>query len=358
MTPNAATRSLAARAVRALVVASAIGCGHGSPTSPSSTAGASGAPGFPVAPPAGASPVFTVSPIDAPGPNSLTALGNLNPPGHVLPTDHVYFYQGDLSTNNPFGSAGTRNVYAPTRSAVEIMLSSGTEAKVWFIVTPTFLYYLDHLTPRPGLAVGQIVNAGDIVGTSTETLDLGAYDYGTTLGGFVTPARYPDQTLHCVSPWKYFAEPLRSQLYSEIYRSPSAPDKDGKIDFDIAGRLAGAWFDPSVPMTGDSSGPTGWPKTVAFVYDYYDPSQVRISIGGTIAPAGVWAIDPSAPRPADVSVASGKVSYRLLYTDDSAAEAGLMIVQMVSDARIEIEVFMGSTAATADFDGGAYVWVR
>jgi hypothetical protein len=28
---------------------------------------------------------------------SLTALGNLNPPGHVVPTDHVCFCANDLS---------------------------------------------------------------------------------------------------------------------------------------------------------------------------------------------------------------------------------------------------------------------
>jgi len=349
------TRSVRAAAAAATALV-CVACGsRGTTTGPSTSS--SGAPGFSVAPPPGGSASFTVSPVDVSIPNSLTALGNLNPPGHVLPTDHVYFYQGSLATLNPFGSNATRTVYMPTKASVLQVLTStgGTDWKVYFIVTATFQFYFDHLTPRAGLAVGQTINAGDVVGTSNTTLDFGAFDYSTTLPGFVAPSRYPDQTLHCVSPWKYFVEPLRSQLYANVYRAPSAPDRDGKIDFDIPGRLSGDWFDPSVSSSAD---PSSWTRTIAFAYDYYDPSLVRISIGGTVAPPGVWAIDPAAPRPADVSVATGKVIYRLLYQDSTLGQYGVMVVQMLSDTSIKVEVFPGGTAATPDFDGGAYTWIR
>ena len=39
---------------------------------------------------------------------------------------------------------------------------------------------------------------------------------------------------------KYFTEPARSTLYAKVGREGS--DKDGKINFDQAGRLAGNWF--------------------------------------------------------------------------------------------------------------------
>src|SRR5208282_6851587 len=45
-----------------------------------------------IGPPPNGAAQFTVVPT-APVPGlSLTALGSLNPPGHTLPTDHVYFY--------------------------------------------------------------------------------------------------------------------------------------------------------------------------------------------------------------------------------------------------------------------------
>ncbi|HZR23340.1 MAG TPA: hypothetical protein VFA59_07130 [Vicinamibacterales bacterium] len=342
-----------------VVMVTAMACGSRAPSAPSSNP--SGVPGFSVSPPSGGVAQFTVIPVDLTVRDSLTALGNLNPPGHTLPTDHVYFYQGSLSTLNPFGAGGTRTVRAPTTGAVLQMLAGSLgEYKVVFIVTPTFQYYFDHLVPRAGLAVGQTVNAGDIVGTSSTTLDLGAFDYTTTLTGFVTSSRYGDQTLHCVSPWKYFVEPLRSQVYSFVYRAPTAPDRDGKIDFDIPGRLVGAWYDPSVPSTGgDASwGPSSWPKSMTFAYDYYDPSQVRIAIGGTIAAPGVWAIDASAPPPADVSVATGKIVYRLMSPFDAFVQYGVMAVQMITDTTMKVEVFPGVTDTGVTFDANAHTWTR
>ena len=68
--------------------------------------------------PAGGVAQFSVLPV-APAPGlSLTALGNLSPPGHVLPTDHVYFYPGDLANFHGATSAATRNVYMPATGAL------------------------------------------------------------------------------------------------------------------------------------------------------------------------------------------------------------------------------------------------
>jgi len=62
------------------------GCGgnHGtsSPAAPSPT----------IEPPLAQTLVFTQSPIDVAAIEFVVPLGNLNPPGHTLPTDHVYFY--------------------------------------------------------------------------------------------------------------------------------------------------------------------------------------------------------------------------------------------------------------------------
>jgi hypothetical protein len=109
-------------------------------------------------------------------------------------------------------------------------------------------------------------------------------------------------------------------------------------------------------MTTEASGPANWAKALAFVYDYYDPSLVRISIGGTIASAGVWAIAPDAVRPADVSTASGQVNYRLFYPD--GRPYGLMLVEMTSATQIRVEVLPGSTATSASFSSSARVYVR
>jgi hypothetical protein len=333
------------------LLAVVIACGGPHPTSPS---------GQQVGANAHFEAVFSVSPIDLSQVRTITPLGHIQPPGHVLPTDHVYFYQVDL--DQPYQQVtNVLPISAPASGIVEFMLTIPpvNDVKIQFRVNPSFAYYLDHVLPAAGITVGSVVPAGQLVGTTSPggSLDLGAYDMAVTLSGFISPDRYPSQTLHCVSPWKYFAEPLRSQIYSRVRRVPTAPDRDGRIDYDVLGRLVGSWFDQSV--TGiDTSGPNGWPKSLAFAYDYKDPSLVRISIGGTIAAAGVWTIEPTAPRPEEVSVASGKVSYRLMYTESTTIQSGLMVVQLLDDLHLEVEVWEGSQADTAEFDARAVIYRR
>lgn len=315
-----------------------------------------------VAPPAGGVAQFSVVPV-APVPGlSLTALGSLNPPGHTVPTDHVYFYSWDLSNRLAQAVPGTRNVYMPATGVLFQKLQTSGAIPDWklsFRATQDFYFYLDHVLPTITINVGDVIQAGTLIGTTDPggTLDLGAFDQGVSHDGFLTPARYPFSTQYYVSPWKYFAPALQPALYAQVYRAPGVSDKDGKIDFSVAGKLVGDWFLQGMPA--DSSyNPYGWTRTITFVYDYYDPSQVRIAIGGTIGPAGVWAIDSLSPRPETVTPANGVVAYHLINPFDGGPQQGLLLVQMTDASTIRIELFPGSTAATGQLDANAYTFVR
>ena len=207
--------------------------------------------------------------------------------------------------------------------------------------------------------MGQSVKAGKKIG-GTEvggTLDLGACEETVSHTGFVNPARYGEQTLNYVSPWAYFTPDLQAQIAPHMYRAATA-DRDGKIDFGIAGKLAGDWFLKGMPADS-SQQPYGWPRTIAFVYDYFDPTLVRISIGGTIGAAGVWAIDATAPRPETVSAATGVVRYALYSPFDAGFPAtGYLLVQMQDDATIQVELFSPNAAQTSQFDANAVTFVR
>ena len=311
-----------------------------------------------VPPPSNGVAQFSVLPASiAPG-LTLTALGNLSPPGHVLPTDHVYFYDWDLSGR---GSASdVRDVVMPATGAVfSIIRPTGTDYKISFRATTNFYFYLDHVLLTQPLTVGQIIPAGAKIGATAAggTLDLGAFDMTVAHTGFIDTTRYGPQTLHYVSPWKYFTPALQAQITPHLYRAATATPLDAQIDFGVAGKLVGDWFLQGMPRDS-TQGPYGWTRSIAFVYDYFDPSQVRISIGGTIAPAGVWAIDVTAPRPETVTVASGVVAYRLYSPfDPGFPPYGLMLVQMVDAATIKAEVFIGSVSAT-QFDASAVTFVR
>jgi len=308
---------------------------------------------------------FSVVPVNMPAAGTFTPLGHIQPVGHVLPTDHVYFYPRNIDQPGSAPDTVTRAVYAPGEGVVTWVLLQNAggviqDYKISFRMTETFFWYLDHvLIDTIKLKPGTRVHAGDSLGTTDPggTLDLGAFDYSQKLAGFIVPERYPDQTLYCVSPWKYFTEPLRANLYARIRRVASAPDKDGHIDYDIPGKLVGSWFHESVPKNTTTSGPAGWPKSLAFAFDYKDPSLVRISIGGTIANAGVWTIPSDAPRPETVTTANGTVTYRLLYTE-ALTQSGLMLVEMLDANRLRVQVFENTQAPSAAFTSAAQMYVR
>ncbi len=198
-----------------------------------------------VAPPPNGVAQFTVLPVSiAPG-ATLTALGSLNPPGHVLPTDHVYFYDWDLSGANSGAASDVRSVSMPATGAViQVLADAGGEAKIVFRVSDDFYFYFGHVIPTIPLTVGQIIPVGTQIATTGPgvTVDLGAFDMSVAHSGFVDTARYGAQTLHVVSPWKYFTPALQAQIYQHVYRAPNAPDQDGKVDFGVVGKLVGDWY--------------------------------------------------------------------------------------------------------------------
>jgi hypothetical protein len=180
-------------------------------------------------------------------------------------------------------------------------------------------------------------------------LDLGCVDSEVTLKGFVNPDRYPQSTLHCVSPLKLYDDPLRGQLHSKVMRDSS--DKDGHIDYDIAGRLAGNWFLDGLSAAESSRGSAQtWAKQLAFVYDVRQPQARRVSIGGTVAPAGLYQLSAVSPDPAEISVKNGLV--RLVLTTLTPQDAdsphrkptsvvGILLVQMLASNRVKVEFFPG-----------------
>lgn len=293
-------------------------------------------------------PVFTHSPLELNAVRAITPLGNLNPRGgHVFPTDHIYF---DYNLR-------VIPVYAPAKGVVySIRGQSGNDYKVEVRVNDHLFYYLGHLFVEETVTVGRTVEAGQIVGKTSGRgmFDLGVFDTQVTLKGFANPERYPLSTTHAVSPFKLFVDPIKSSLYAKVQRAGN--DKDGRIDFDIPGKLVGNWFHESLNVRDSSrGGPQTWEKQLAFVYDVRQPGELRISIGGTVAPVGVYQV-LDGPDPAKVSMASGKVSYRVRSFQGSAKEA-ILLVQMTADDRVTAQFFAEPPAAP-EFTSAAQIYVR
>lgn len=299
-------------------------------------------------------------PIDLDKVEYLEPLGCVNPAGHTFPTDHVYFYYNLGTSTHQYDPHYFLPVYAPASGRINFILGAGgirTDTKVMVQVNANFMYYLDHITLDSTLALDSMVTAGQRLGItgSAYAMDLGVINTNITLPGFVNPARY-GYTDNADSPYKYYPEPLRSRMYALINRIGA--DKDGKIDYDVKGRLIGNWFHESVKIE-DSNGPTAWPKSISFAPDSYDPSHLCIGLGGYIGILGKFKVSTTDPDPALVNINSGKVIYHLInYFNSPAPNPGFIIAQVLDDMRMKIEYFSYPVADTVGFDSKAQIYSR
>jgi Peptidase family M23 len=305
----------------------------------------------------GSIPVFRVSPLDLDQVRQIIPLGNLNPVGgHVFPTDHIYLDHGGQS------KLTVRAPAAGTVTSIRDQQQGGLKIEIQ--VDKNISYYLAHLEREAGVEIGSQVSAGQELGRASgnSMLDLGATDARIRLTGFVNPDRYPQPTIHTISPLGLFVEPLRTQLYGKVRRNGA--DKDGKIDLDRPGRLVGNWFHQSLSGQDSSRGEAQvWAKQLSLGYDVHDSQLVRISIGGTIAPAGLYAVPLGAPDPAEVGVETGLVKYGLRRLGRSRirsdADSGLLLVQLLNERQLKVEYFAeGSMAGVEGFTGNATIYER
>jgi len=300
--------------------------------------------------------VFRASLVDPSVLDFILPLGNLNPPGHTLPTDHIYFYVGFTRPQNR-GVAVT----VPGDGTLQHILNRGNaDVRVLVRVNSTFSYYVDHVILDADIREGMRLTAGQRLGASglnSFGVDLGVINSSRSLG-FVTPARYSADTLNADAPLKYYEEPLRSQLYAMVRRD--AAEKDGKIDFDVFGSLSGNWFHESLAMS-ESAVSAGWARHLAFVYDNVQPGQPRISIGGTLALTGIFGVNSSSPAFDAVRPESGLVSFGLVRAGVLGAPegtaVGTLLVQMIDESRIRVEAVPGP-ATPAGFSSAAQVYIR
>jgi hypothetical protein len=263
----------------------------------------------------------------------MTPLGNVNPPGHTFPTNHIYFYL--------YGTARVEVRAVADGTVRELYYNSWSDDyRVEFTHTTTFATYFDHVADPPStVKKGAEIQAGELVGyadPSTGALDLGVVDYEITRQ-FIDPRRYHEFSLHCGDPYQYFSQDVLDQLLPKNQRT--AEPRGGKIDYDVDATLAGNWFLDGTPV-GDVLFQNDYSANhLAFVYDMIDPSRIRIAAGGTLQSAPfVWGVTGNAPDPVDVTGASGPVKYAL-----QAHQQTAMLVQLQDARTIRVEVFPGKS---------------
>jgi len=310
--------------------------------------------------------VLTVTPLDTSTIFAITPLGQVAPPGHTQPTDHIYIsFVDPFSGQQQLNNCSARPVRAAGSGVITFTLvteSSGGDTKVDIQMTKSFHYYYDHILLRPGMTRGKFVSAGDTIGTTTgrcPSIDLGTWDTDVTPSNFVNPSRYVGQQRHVVPPLRYFVEPLRSALYRRVRLFQGVPaDLDGRTDWGVKGRLAGDWFHASLATADAStlSGPSGWSKQLSFAYEYF-ARQPILSIGGTVSPPLVTPVPSSVGDPATLGVASGLLAFQTQAYNGNL-QPGWILLQMTAEDRLRVEFFAGATTRPAGFTTAAQDYVR
>lgn len=340
-------------------------------------------------------------------PMNLADVGSIIPmgmmiDGHVTPIDHAYFspknFNGPRDEYPVFAIADGTIIDIQHRTSDMANAHHGQPTNEYRIVveyTCSFYSYYDLITSLSPTIISQAGNidkqnsslmipikVGQEIGRiGGQTLDFAVWNNDVTLKGFVVPDHYLGEPwkIHTDDPFKYFKEPFREQILSLDQRS--AEPRQGKIDYDIDGKLVGTWFKEG---TGGydyarNNQDSYWTAQLSIVNDHLDPSQIRFSIGDYDGKPTQFGIKGNSPDPASLDKNSGLVKYELVsysyYQPDGTPwfntpvkniqaknqtqVMGVALVQMLEDRKIKLETFPGKTADQVNgFDDRAIIYER
>ena len=347
--------------------------------------------------PAGrAEPIFSVSPLDIESIFRIVLLGNLNPPGHVFPTDHIYFYisnpdgdnrpdivtlysPGDLTVTaieaSEHVTAGFFDYSITLRSCEDITIVLGHVSSLsteifgdtsafdkWTLMNE---YSTGGETYRSRRKVCNIqVKAGETLGTTggnphQYALDLGVYDKRHTNDQVANPNRWlKTRYLHAVCPLSLYEEGLiRDRLLDLVYQDEVEGDSlaiSGTLQ-DLPGTAQGCWF-----LSGVSSTYPEDPH-LALVRSNIHPACAVLSVGNSIPD-----LDSAAYEFLPETSGLLNRDFRNITPDGQIYGfqvnhfTGIIIMQMPDADTLWVEALRGTTAdpASWDFTDGKIVFER
>ena len=273
---------------------------------------------------------FTVCPVDTAYISEASPLGNVNPPGHTFPSNHIGFYirGGDFIP-----------VYAMAGGTITSLYYNewSDDYRIEISYSESVMYYLDHICNITSLVrEGAALLPGDLLGyaeTGQGAFDIGVVNYSAD-NIFIVPERYHEFYLYYDDPYEYFTDSIREIL--ELKNPRIGEPKGGKVDYDTDGTLAGNWFLEGTPLTWEASSYIYGANQLAFVYDMYNASTLMIACGGTLEAAPfAYRVVGNSPDPVDVTISSGIIIYELeaFFFDCT------LLVQLIENRKLKAEVF-------------------
>lgn len=252
---------------------------------------------------------FSVIPFDTADITALVPLGNLNPPAHTFPTDHMYFYCFTSQASLNLKSPGNVTIFRITRmrydagapnERVDYSIAMGT--------AKSYLYWshVSQLSPRLLAAVNNFTTAkceqpyatggtyfepcyqelslpastGEVLGFAKTKNGLAGIDFGAVVNGTGT------------NPLDFFDAGARAQLESKLGRfdgkvKRTIPPLYGESMQDILTTAMGNWYRQGMPRQPEDN-------HIALVKDNIDPSKQAFSVGNNVTglPSGVYYFAP------------------------------------------------------------------
>jgi hypothetical protein len=340
--------------------------------------------------------IFTTSPLDIDNILGIVPLGNLNPPSHTFPTDHIYFYlprreggdcsdvvtlysPGDLIITRVNASehvtAGFTDYSITLQPCTEITVVLGhvsTLSEDLFGDTSAFSnwrqnneYSTGGETYRHwGKEYNIEISAGQILGTvggnpNQWALDLGVYDQRITQENVANPRRWQQSWyLRAADPLYYYKEgELLNQLLKLVDRDIVEGKKPpyGSVLQDIPGTAQGCWFLSGVDET--------YPEDphLALVHSNSRPSYAALSVGNSVRNLSG---DEYGFLPKDIGRLNRDfqdiTSDGQLYGFQVNGFAGIIIIQMPDAETLWLEALAGATTypTSWSFTGNKTVFVR
>jgi hypothetical protein len=315
----------------------------------------------------------------------IVPLGNLNPPGHVFPTDHIYFYisnpDGDNRTDivtlyspgeltvtaiqaSEHVTAGFHDYSITLRACEDIMVVLGHVSSLsedifgdtsafdeWTFMNE---YSTGGETYRSWRKVCTIqVAAGQILGKTggnphQYALDVGVYDRRHTHDNVANPNRWlKTGYLKAVCPLSLYEEgPVLDRLRVLVYQDEVEDDggAGSGILQDLPGTAQGCWFLSGVSDT--------YPEDphLALVRSNIHPARGVLSVGNSIPNLDSGAYEFLPERSGLLNRDFRSITPdRRIYGYRVDPFAGIIIVQMPDAQTLWIEALRGATASRADW---------
>ena len=297
--------------------------------------------------------------------SSITPLGNIAPPAHTIPTEHLYINvarQAGSITRIPIVALG--DIWITHISGGPGPSESRSDYSVHFAICQNAFGYFDHLVDASTLLLDIIAGSGCPAGAQAGSRDcavqvLEPVPAGATLGSVRTTGnfdlgiwdmrklrsianldRFRGRSRFIQCPLDYFDNPLRGQLFDLLDRDDDNPC--GTVSYDIAGTLQGNWFIEGLEFVEED-------RALFFGDDNLDPERGVVSVGGVLTQPGVMQLTQqstgSRNRRFD-QVTPGDQVYCYerdgtgrseQYTQPGNLLPGHLLVQMISAAESRIE---------------------